>query len=496
MTGKVFSAVVALALLDVVGLLSWGPGHGEGLPAASARPFESLTRLSQTKTVRIAIEPSAKTVAVGEVFSLTIRVDAGTQPVDAVDAYVDFNRGALRVVDSAGNEADSIVAGAALPVAVHNRADNALGQIDYTGGRQPGGGQAHSGAFTLATISFKAVASGGSSVAFSLPPSARATGAYYQGSPTSLLESATNGVVTITGATTATPGGTPGASPTSTATATPTPTATTAPSPGGGGGGGGGGGATATPPATPTPMATATPGAAAAPAALGPVEGAVISDLAPLFTWQNPPGTTQYQLQVLPAANRLTGQPDGPGIDLAIGDQALVQQARLQVEGPRLGVGNYVMLPGMTYTWRVRTSAAAVALAADDPRWGPWASRTFRTPPPSSATISPASPAPGISVDTLTPVVQWADSDARLFYYEVQVSKDAGFNTDPASATAAVLWEIRHGGQSAPLNSYAVRQQYALEPGATYYWRVRPRVQGDAPLEGVAWSASWSFRTP
>ncbi|MBI4498911.1 MAG: hypothetical protein HY689_13545 [Chloroflexi bacterium] len=456
------AGVVGLALL-----LAWSPLGGR-VPGSLAAP--------QAGAVTIAMDPGSASLEVGQMVALDIRVNAGTQQVDAVDVFLDFDPAVLRVVDAAGNEAGAVTPASNSPLkqTLANRADNALGRIDFSAGRSPADAPG-SGSFVVATVRFHGRAPGSSAVAFSLT-SARPTGVFFQS--VALLGSVTDGSVTVT------------------ATATPTPTPTTPPPPSGGGGGGGGGGEsaatpTATPPRTPTATATVV---AAAPALAGPADGATATDMAAVLQWANPPGRTQYQVQVLPAPTPLTGQPDGPAIDLIIGDQTLVQQARFQVQAPRMGVGNYVLLPGMSYTWRVRTTTASAALGAEDPRWGPWQSRTFRVPLPSSATLAPVAPAEGSAVASLTPTLQWANSDPRIFYYEVQVSKDSTFTTDPARATAMVYWELRHGGVTTPSNSYTIPVAFPLEPGTAYYWRVRPRVQGDgAP---VAWSATWSFRSP
>ena len=122
----------------------------------------------------------------------------------------------------------------------------------------------------------------------------------------------------------------------------------------------------------------------------------------------------------------------------------------------------YGLLPDITYTWRVRTSGATTFVGLDDPSWSPFAERRFRTPAVSSATISAVSPAAGSTVSSRTPVLQWADSRNDVSYYH-------------------------------PPNSYAVPAAFPLEPGTPYFWRVRPRVQGDgAP---VAWSEVFRFST-
>jgi hypothetical protein len=164
-----------------------------------------------------------------------------------------------------------------------------------------------------------------------------------------------------------------------------------------------------------------------------------------------------------------------------------------QVDAPQFGVGNYVMLPGMSYTWRIRTATATVGLGENDPGWSPWNSRRFRTAAPSSTTVTAVGPAAGSTVASRNPTLQWQNSNGRIFYYEVMLSKDSTFNTDPATATASVYFELRHGGVTTPANSYTVPQAAPLEPGITYFWRVRPRVQGDGTP--IPWSEVWSFRT-
>ena len=76
------------------------------------------------------------------------------------------------------------------------------------------------------------------------------------------------------------------------------------------------------------------------------------SSMGPLLQWTQPPSTTWFQVQVIPFNE------DGPGINLVIGDGALVRAAQYQVLGPNFGSAdpNYVLLPDMTYLWRVRTT--------------------------------------------------------------------------------------------------------------------------------------------
>ncbi|MCX6024302.1 MAG: hypothetical protein NTZ05_21760 [Chloroflexi bacterium] len=224
-----------------------------------------------------------------------------------------------------------------------------------------------------------------------------------------------------------------------------------------------------------------------APALLGPPLGAVSVDMAPSLRWTPPPGTRRHQVQVIPAGN------DGPGVNLIIGDPGQVMAGRLDVPPPRMGVGGYILLPGMGYTWRVRSSPAPWALGAGDAGWSRWTEGRFRTGSASSAGIAPVSPAPGVAAVARTPVLRWRNANERLFYYEVQVSRDPAFQTDPALATAAVYWNLVHGGVTDPLLSWTVPRDAPLDAGAVYYWRVRPRVQGDGTP--VDWGAAWTFQT-
>ena len=169
----------------------------------------------------------------------------------------------------------------------------------------------------------------------------------------------------------------------------------------------------------------------------------------------------------------------------------MVNAAQYQVQAPDFGgAGNYVMLPDITYTWRVRTATSTAAPNNSD--WTAWSVRTFHTPARTSATISLATPQNGSTVGSTRPALMWGNSDPEVFYYEVQVSRDAGFcNT---AGCPFLYWELVHGGVTSPPNTYLIPEAFPLEAGATYHWRVRPRIQGDG--EPVAWSETWTFGTP
>ena len=136
---------------------------------------------------------------------------------------------------------------------------------------------------------------------------------------------------------------------------------------------------------------------------------------------------------------------DGPGINLVIGDGALVRAAQYQVMAPNFGSAdpNYVLLPDMTYLWRVRTSTVLTNPTEAD--WSAWAVSSFKTPPASSSTITRVAPPFFGEVSTLTPTLTWANSNAAVFYYEVQLSRDYEFGPN-----AFLYSEYVHGGASTP----------------------------------------------
>ncbi len=210
-----------------------------------------------------------------------------------------------------------------------------------------------------------------------------------------------------------------------------------------------------------------------------PANGVTLSSFGATLFWTNPPGVTQIQIQVVPANN------EGPGIDLHIGSQV----ASFSIPPPPQWYG---LLPDMTYTWRIRVSNANTFVNVNDPSWSLWAERRFRTPSVPSAATKPFAPSSGWAVSSLTPVLKWTGR-SDVFYYEVQLSKDRSFNTDPATASAPVYWALIHGGVSSPVNSYVVPPGAPLKDSTPYYWRVRPRVQGDG--KPVDWSQPFSFIT-
>lgn len=173
---------------------------------------------------------------------------------------------------------------------------------------------------------------------------------------------------------------------------------------------------------------------------------------------------TQYHLEIRP--NSL----DGPEINVIRN-----RDESFAVPAPP---NWYVILPDMKYVWRVRLTDKTTFAPPGDPAWGPWSqTRFFRTPKVSSAEMTAVSPAHGSSIPSEQAVtLQWSHPNPAVFYYELQVSGDPKFDSNPATATSFVWWNLIHGGVTTPPNSW---QTPPLQPGVNYYWRVRPRIQGD-----------------
>lgn len=113
-------------------------------------PTPTPTPLSPL-TASIALRPESDTVAVGRLFQLQIRVQAGeNNPVDAVQVYLVF--------DPARFAALSLTAGPDLEIPLQSNVDNALGRVDYAAGTL---GEAIANPFVLATVTFRALAATG-----------------------------------------------------------------------------------------------------------------------------------------------------------------------------------------------------------------------------------------------------------------------------------------------------------------------------------------------
>jgi len=198
--------------------------------------------------------------------------------------------------------------------------------------------------------------------------------------------------------------------------------------------------------------------------------GTVLTTFGTTLRWTYPSGSVTHQvhLQVVPFNN------DGAAIDVILD----ASNPSFNLPAPPDWFG---MLPDVTYTWRLRGSEAATSIGVDDPSWGPRApvAFKFRTPKVTTADVFPLTPTNGTSANT-TPTLVWKVVNEVLFYFEIQLSADPNFNSDPATATASVYWNLVRGAVTNPPNSYTVPASAPLQAGRTYYRRVRPRGRGTA----------------
>ena len=101
-----------------------------------------------TGPVTLALIPQGYTGQVGDQFDIILQVQAGTQDVDIVSAFVNFNPSVLQVV--------SITPGTTLAIVLTNTFNNTTGVVDYEAGRLIG--PFPTGTFTLATVRVQGIA--------------------------------------------------------------------------------------------------------------------------------------------------------------------------------------------------------------------------------------------------------------------------------------------------------------------------------------------------
>jgi len=106
-------------------------------------------------TVDLSVEPPAVAVTVGNMFTVTIMVSAGTQDVVGADFDLRFDPSLLQVVDAAGQPAEQIEPAGPLTNDLFNQVDSTTGRIRYAAGTF----DVANGSFPLAMARFKALAS-------------------------------------------------------------------------------------------------------------------------------------------------------------------------------------------------------------------------------------------------------------------------------------------------------------------------------------------------
>lgn len=133
-----------------------GSGQGGAAQAGLAQPTVSASSVSGAF---LNLVPSAWRAYLGQTFTLKVLVQVPADSADTVELHLAFDPNVLQVVDEQGQPAQQIRSALAVPFVMYNRADNALGRIDFCAATTEGGGKA--GNFVVAKIRFKAVATSG-----------------------------------------------------------------------------------------------------------------------------------------------------------------------------------------------------------------------------------------------------------------------------------------------------------------------------------------------
>lgn len=140
---------LVLALLMLVGW-SIGPQPGSAYGSPASEPNDAAVNLS--------FQPASRTVNVGDIFPLEVRLDAGTASFDTVSLDIRFDPSTLVVVDTSGNPVSMVERGnlssQGNTFVADNAVDNATGKITYTEGYS--GRTQMGGLFNVAALRFKA----------------------------------------------------------------------------------------------------------------------------------------------------------------------------------------------------------------------------------------------------------------------------------------------------------------------------------------------------
>lgn len=141
-------ALVAIVLVVLEAVAAPAPASAQGLPSFS-------------------VSPQTTSTVVGEVFNITLVARAGSSlnPVSCVSLTFDYNQDRLQAVDNGELPAWGISPGSAWNQVPANSVDHERGRITFSATRQ--GSPYPSGTFTIATITFRAIAPGTASLTFS-----------------------------------------------------------------------------------------------------------------------------------------------------------------------------------------------------------------------------------------------------------------------------------------------------------------------------------------
>ncbi|MBI4099711.1 hypothetical protein HY440_01765 [Candidatus Microgenomates bacterium] len=127
--------------------------------------FITFIRPKDVLAASLSLSPASGTEKVGDIFSVDIILDTGTDSVSGATAIVNYDTGKLQVQDD-----DSASSGVQIKqgtifnqTPLTNSVDTTAGQIRYDSGSL---GTSYTGRGTMATIRFKAMAAGAAAVKF------------------------------------------------------------------------------------------------------------------------------------------------------------------------------------------------------------------------------------------------------------------------------------------------------------------------------------------
>jgi hypothetical protein len=178
------------------------------------------------------------------------------------------------------------------------------------------------------------------------------------------------------------------------------------------------------------------------------------------FTWSRISLATAYDLWIA-LDEDFTQSVTNNALD-GVGNPAPTQA---QIVGPNQAApNNFTLTPGTTYYWRVRASV---------PDLSPWSEvRSFTVQPGAASVPTIGSPANGSNEVGENPAFSWSPSSGATMY-EFQLAVSTNFANPLYADTMAVT---------------GVRPPVKLDPGTTYFWRVR----AVEPVEGD-WSTIANF---
>ena len=160
----------------------------------------------------LSVSPSAKTVNVGDTFTVDVLLDTQGQPIDGVDIKsLNYNPYYMQLVDAdAATDGTQIAAGTLMPSTLANSADTVNGKVVFS--QITNAGTNYTGSGKLATLTFKAITAGPSNLTFDFVQGAT-TDSNVASQGNDILSSVTNGQYIINNTLTTVVGTSPSSTP-------------------------------------------------------------------------------------------------------------------------------------------------------------------------------------------------------------------------------------------------------------------------------------------